>query len=500
MTRPITYPAVAAPSKSISLPHGLEWVVKLSRQLLIGFCLIQAFGLRLLNLGGFNFWYDEVEAIRYSLDFSAHDVHPPTFYYLLSLVLRLGKSEFILRFLPVIFGVLSVALVYVIAKRLFSSRVALLSTFLASISPALIWHSQDVRMYNQLVFACLLAAYAYIRVLNSNARRDWAFYIVACVLAFYSHLYGALMVGSLSLHFLLTHRRFWKPWLISTIIIGLSYIPWLIILAGLQAKQIGTGRPLGFLGLPYTFFVFSTGYSVGPAINELRTPDLKVLIPYLPLIGFLVVVVFILLLAGFYRLRQLGREKLLLMALWAFLPCIIAVVVPYFRASMTFNVRYVLFAAPGFLIILALGIDTLRRYYAIGFLLLGCLVVYNAKAIYNNINDPAYSKEDVRSAAHYIEQRAQPGDAIVTITVGRVFEWYSTGNNPIISNIPQRQPSAILKEIDVDSPVIWLVESRPWQTDEHGELKALLNRQYTLGETAQFPGVTVYQYCKAACT
>ena len=61
----------------------------------------------------------------------------------------MGPSEFALRFTAVWFGLLAVALLWRLARALdFTPSTALLTTFLLTISPYAIWHSQDARMYS----------------------------------------------------------------------------------------------------------------------------------------------------------------------------------------------------------------------------------------------------------------------------------------------------------------------------------------------------------------
>jgi len=112
--------------------------------------------LRLVSVNQ-SLWMDEaISAVvvkNYSLleiitRFAPADTHPPLYYMMLRLwTLVFNYSEISLRFPSVIFGVLTVFIVYKIGER-FSKKTAIYSTLLTSIAPLLIYYSQEARMYS----------------------------------------------------------------------------------------------------------------------------------------------------------------------------------------------------------------------------------------------------------------------------------------------------------------------------------------------------------------
>ncbi|MEJ2749255.1 MAG: glycosyltransferase family 39 protein, partial [Anaerolineae bacterium] len=83
-----------------------------------------SFGLRVYRLGDKSVWWDEGLAAwtaRSSLaataNWTAHDVHPPLYFWLLHFWrLASGDSEFGLRLLSVLLGLLTVAAAYLLGK------------------------------------------------------------------------------------------------------------------------------------------------------------------------------------------------------------------------------------------------------------------------------------------------------------------------------------------------------------------------------------------------
>ena len=155
--------------------------------------LLLGFGLRVYRLGDQNIWWDEGHAVwaaRQSLDrvtdITAHDVHPPLYLWLLHGWLRwAGDSEFSVRYLSMIGGMLTVALAYVVARRLVGQRAALLATLLVAIARFHIWWSQEARMYIWATFFVLLSIYFLIRLRHGGAL-VWWLYILSSAAALYT--------------------------------------------------------------------------------------------------------------------------------------------------------------------------------------------------------------------------------------------------------------------------------------------------------------------------
>src|SRR3989344_3680216 len=111
---------------------------------MIWLILIVGFILRILNLNQ-SLWLDEainVVAVKsYSFvsmitQYSVADFHPPGWFAILWIWGKLfGYSEISVRFPSIIFAVLTVYIVYLIGKKLFSANLGLIAALLISINP-----------------------------------------------------------------------------------------------------------------------------------------------------------------------------------------------------------------------------------------------------------------------------------------------------------------------------------------------------------------------------
>lgn len=170
---------------------------------LAGFCL------RLGRLGAQSIWYDEgVSLYLAGLDIpamirhTAGDIHPPLYYALLHLWIRLaGEGEFAANFLSLIFGVMLIPMVYRAARALGYRRAGLWAALLTAISPYHIWYAQEVRMYTLGAWLGLMAAGGLWLALKSPRRRllGWAVYILASAAGLYTLYYFAFLLIALNI-------------------------------------------------------------------------------------------------------------------------------------------------------------------------------------------------------------------------------------------------------------------------------------------------------------
>src|SRR5574340_661854 len=164
-----------------------------------------AFALRVFRLEIQSLWYDEAFSVylaRMSLaeitGRTAADIQPPLYYFLLHFWITFaGDGEFALRFLSLGFGLVTIPLVYVTARRLFDATTAFLGALLATLAPLYIWYSQEARMYTQITFLLLLSSYALLRALAAHDRalRWWVVFALANVAAVYTHYFAFVVVA-----------------------------------------------------------------------------------------------------------------------------------------------------------------------------------------------------------------------------------------------------------------------------------------------------------------
>ena len=169
-------------------------------------------------------WFDEgysMYLMRYDLadltHYTAVDVHPPLYYYLLKGWTSLfGDSVAACRLLSVVLGVIVLVLVYLLIKKLFNRKSASLATFLVAISPMFVRYGIETRMYMLVLVIALLAVFAFHNLLHTNKRR-WAVTMgVLMSLGMWTHYFTAMIWLSFWVYrliYLYSHGQLHTLWL-----------------------------------------------------------------------------------------------------------------------------------------------------------------------------------------------------------------------------------------------------------------------------------------------
>ena len=160
--------------------------------------VVVAFALRAISLDWQSFWLDEVDAIGFARGdlrallgmFVRMGENGPLYYLILRVWLAAaGTSEYAVRYLSLMAGVLVIPLSNAVAARLFDRRTGLIAAGLAVGSPFLIWYSQDAKMYAWVAALSLASTYLLLRASHENRWAFWIAYVEATSSGFYMHLY-----------------------------------------------------------------------------------------------------------------------------------------------------------------------------------------------------------------------------------------------------------------------------------------------------------------------
>ncbi len=393
--------------------------------------LLAAFALRAWNLGRPSLWYDEAYLwwatrlpLGKMLSLSISELVPPSHYFVLRAWQPLaGSSEFALRFPSVLYGILALAALARIARRLTGQPAAATWALLfGAVATPLLWAARETRMYGAFITWSLLAGMALIETLYARtprARRRWGW------------LWGGALLGALAT---LTLSAFWlvgqglfalvvllrqprsaaRAWfrdvIPPTLVAGALFLPWLI--GALRTLDVNATYWAGHLPVAEFLRISLAGMTLSD---------------YWPA-AWKVTVGGIILLATFPALL-LARRRLHagLYPLLSLLP--LGVMALIFRDLPKWGSRHASLFAP--LPALALAIEWgiaaqfhNRRARLLARVWLGvCSLVFlgmTLRADVNLLTDPIYAAEDWRSVARYVEAHRAPGDVVIVET-GSVF-------------------------------------------------------------------------------
>jgi len=157
----------------------------------------------------------------------------PLYFLVLNVWIKLGESEFILRYFSLIASVLTVALVARTGRLLGGWRVGLAAAFLLAISPLNIWYSQEARMYSLVALATLAATWFLLRMISGGGQRNWIGYAIAMFIAVYSHLLAIFVLVAHYVFFSIHHKldkHLFRQWLIYGGSVGLLFGLWIVVM------------------------------------------------------------------------------------------------------------------------------------------------------------------------------------------------------------------------------------------------------------------------------
>jgi len=247
-------------------------------QILI-FLTISAFFLRFYNLGFNSLWLDEASTNMVALkSFSeiwqimvAGEFNPPLFYWMEHIIVMIfGNSEFALRFLPAIFGIATIPLIYLVGTEFRNKNVGIIAASIFAFSPFLIIYSQEARAYSAMLFFITASLVFYFKALKTNDIKQWILFGVLSALALWSHFYAFVMIASCMIYALMMHLKdikqdinYIKPFIVSTLIFGILSLPLFVVIIDLFAKRTSTAPTYGIqgTGVIWETFIQISGYS-----------------------------------------------------------------------------------------------------------------------------------------------------------------------------------------------------------------------------------------------
>lgn len=472
--------------------------------------LVASFVLRLFRLDAQSLWYDEgVSVVMAPRDLAtitanaAGDIHPPLYYYALHFWTGLvGTSEFGARFLSVVYGVILVALVYQLGRRLFGREVGLTGALLAAGAPFLIYYSQEARMYMQVATLGALSMLLFVRLVVDTDDRPggrgwplWAAYALATSATLYSQYFGIIVIVAQNLYFWLLsgrQRTLWSKWLAAQLAVAISFSPWLPITLQQFGGWPSISEPftLGTL-LGRVFRVFSLGLSWDAAATTNRE------------IAFLVILAAAALYPVVANNRKGAMRNLTLLGLYALVPVLLMYVLSIQRPM--YNPKLLLVATPAYYCALGLGTIGLalvvRRLVeralkaAPAFLSLAPSALVALVALgslsygyYHSVSayyfDPKYARDDYRGLVRYVEARSRSGDVIVLNAPGQVeiFDYYYSGSLPLVP-LPQQRPidqqltEQELRKVAGAYDRVWLVLWAVPEADPSGFIEGWFDQQ-----------------------
>jgi len=209
--------------------------------LVVIFCLLIGFALRFYAFDKKSLWIDEIHTFNDSRDSlkdqlkyykeNPTNLHPPLFYILTHLFYPFPKPERDLRIIPLIFGTLSIPMIYFLSRS-FSPTIALPCTLCLIFMAYHIYFSQDGRMYSLIMVLGMMGLYFFIKHLKTS-KKGYLFLVAVCFAILLHTNYSSILFIAVAqiLWFYRTDETQKRPAFTSFLILNgitlLLCIPWI---------------------------------------------------------------------------------------------------------------------------------------------------------------------------------------------------------------------------------------------------------------------------------
>ena len=405
----------------------MEKIRKYYVPILLG--LITLFGLELrVAISNCPMWYDEghsilvaVQQFPFGIDnflFTKDFQHTPFYFYFLHFWLKIfGTSEILLRFSSVIFGVATIPLTYVVAKKLYKNDkiVGIISAILIAVSPLMIYYSIEVRMYMMVTFLAVLSMNYLLDFDAKGDKKSLIKLLVTNTLIPYLLIGGIVFnigqVVAYTLYLFLNQKeetekiKKYLTYRVYQLILLAPYFVIAIYYAYQRSKFIMFHIPsfqfINFVGNVQNFF----GAKVGMLF---WTQYMPIMIDFLFFVSVIIPIIYF-----FCALIRAFKEKDAKLYM-AFLMITIAYIIILASCMLKVIVlvpRYIIFIVPILMILSAVGFSKLKKWHIALF-----LIAFTGFSCYYIFKDPAYvitKTNAIIDANKYFESRGLDNRDIV---------------------------------------------------------------------------------------
>lgn len=457
--------------------------------------------IRLISLNQ-SLWLDEginvLATQKFSLlgmitEYAKADFHPPGFFFILWIWTHIfGTGEVFVRLPSVIFGVLTIYVIYLIGKKIHSETLGIVSALILTTNPLHIYYSQEARMYALATLAVLINFYLFIKLIKKENLS--VFIMVISNLSILFSDYVAYFAFFSQLLFLLVNRdkqiiKFWFKAILISLLASIWWIP--IFITQLNIGSVASANLPTWKFVVGGFDIKSTALTLIKFIIG-RISLANKLLYYsilLPICLFFLLLLF----KGTVSLK--GKFSKLLI-IWLITPIVLVTIVSFWIPI--FSYFRLLFILPAFIILAALGIISYRlrlRYLFLGIIL---LIQTFSSSVY--LFNQSYQREDWRGLVSYLKKNYSK-TLILFESSGTLppFDYYAKDEldaKGALKDFPAKSENDL---IDLQGQKeLFLVDYLVDISDPDRLVRKKLNDSgYILSETKDFNGVGfVYHYVK----
>lgn len=375
-----------------------------------------------------NFWFDENFSIHFStLPFWADtwkywvlETNPPLYTFFLRLYLPFinPDNEILARLPSLIFGLMTVALLYIFAEKILSKKAAIISSIMLAFSVLHIFASAETRVYSLLALLTTASFFIFYKIVleQKESKKLWVIYTLLNILLLYSHLTSLAVVLAqfLILQFSATKKEISKTWFICQFI---SFTLWFVwFMPSIISKlNLDSGNAWFFENSGNIIILL-----LYPLINSLDNNLLNTLFTLLLFAGFYIFINMVK--EAKYVLK---RNTLLFIATWALLPIILSSMVS------SFTIKYIMISYPAFFMLTASIIEKYITGKKSFFVFIMFMAIVFAPPTIKFISEPLFSWNILND---YLAKKDNGHSIVLIPFIQEIsFKKYYNGEIPLVS-------------------------------------------------------------------
>jgi len=350
------------------------------------------------------------------LNVVAKDVHVPLYHLIVHVVIVLfGGDVETIRLLSLGFFLLTIPVIYAIAREVLRFRWALFATVVFSLSPFMLWYATEARMYTMLVLVASLNQLFFLRIIRRN--KGWVPFALTAILGAYSHYFFLFTLAAQGIYFLIRRHSFapgsFKKLVLTAILVVAALSPWIYYFTSLGSAS--NTRPLLVRPSSVDFSNVFSQFILGFQTDQINTLFLSSW-PIVMLLALIAV----------RRSKKIDPAIGYIVTI-AIVPILLAFAISLLIRPFFVSRYMVACVAPLFIFIIWL-ISQYRQKFAL-FAASLLVVMMGIGSIEQITSKDTPIKENYKDAVAYINQNAVPQDLVVLSSPFTVYPvgYYYTG-------------------------------------------------------------------------
>ena len=446
---------------------------------------------------------------------TAQDVLTPLYGFLLHFWLQIfGNTVIAARSLSLCFFVLTVPALYILVKRYSTTKTAILTIFLFSLSPFIVWYSNEARMYTLFLFATTLNHIFFLKMYRTDGKEGNIGFTLTAALGFYSHYFFIFLIATQGIYVFAKlfgilqsdndfnysptrnsyqrYKQFTFLYLRQLAFAVLLFLPWILYVLSLG----GASNTQPLIPAPSSFNIFQAFVNF---LFGFQNQNIQgILISLWPLLVLLILFLFT-------QRKEIQSTHFEYFILLTFAPIILVFLASYIKPI--FLTRYLILVTPTLFFVLAAILLSYSKRLSY-FLTTVLLLLMALLLLEQNFSSTTPVKENYEGATDFLNQEVQPEDIVAVTSPFTIYpiEYYYNGPTRIETiplwdryahgPIPPFSLANLKKQIATDQKQfadIYIVFS--YDQGYEAQIKDYMEKHYQRLQKKQFsPGLEVREY------